>query len=271
MQFLPFVGIGTLVALAFVGIGGYVALNSLESARLALRLLRTSHVPVRELMEDTDRQVTLTGTARATEHDEPLPAPFSGRPALVVGYEVQEERTSHNAGTNTTQRTWKTIETGWACVPFVLEDDTASVRVDPADAQFEIAVDESTRVAGGRRPPERIQTFIDVNERVDGEDGGFDLGPIRFPTGRDRKYIEYRLEAGDEVSVVGTPRRFRGDVGQVNAVVDGGAPFLVVDADPQSAARRLALGSLLPLLVGGGFALLGLSLLVGGLVPFVFP
>lgn len=269
MQFVPFLGVGTFVALAFVLIGGYVVAKGAEGSLVALRLIRTPQIPVRELMETTDRQVTLSGTAVATDDDEPLAAPFSGRPALVVGYEVQEERTSHNAGTNTTRRTWKTIDEGWACVPFVLEDETGRVRVDPDTAGFELAFDESTRVAGGRRPPERIQTFIEVNDRVDSEAGGFDIGPIRLPTGRDRKYIEYRIEAGDEVSVIGTPRRARGDVGEVNAVIDGGSPFVVVDADPRSAARRIVLTSLLPLLVGGIFAGIGLLWFVRGLLGYL--
>jgi hypothetical protein len=271
MQLVPFLGVGTVVALVFVLIGGYVAWRGLGSARIALRLLRTPQTPVRELMEGVDRQMTLGGTARPTGEDEPLVGPFSGRPAFVVGYEVKEEHSSYNASTKTTQRTWKTVDSGWAGVPFVLEDETGRVRVDPADATFEVALDESTRVAGGREPPERVRTFIDVNERVDDESHGFDVGPLRLPTGRDRKYVEYRLEAGDEISVLGTPRRARGDVGEVNAVVDGGSPFVVVDGSPGSAARRLVLGSLLPLLLGGVFAAVGLVWLVGGFLPFLLP
>lgn len=267
MQFNTFLGIRTFVAVAFVAVGGYVALGSLRQAFLALRLLRTHRVPVRELMEETGRQVTLVGTAAVASGHEPLEGPFSGRPSLVVGYEVKEERTSHDANTNSTRRTWKTIDEGWTSVPFVLDDETASVRVDPAGAQFSVGVDESTRIAGGRRPPERIRTFVETNERVDSEESGFDVGPIRLSTGRDRKYVEYRLEVGDDVCVLGTPRAARGEVGEVNAVVDGGTPFVVVDGDPQSAAVRLVGGSLLPLLFGGLFAVVGLVLLLGG--PFV--
>lgn len=264
LQVLPFLGIQTLVAVAFVAIGGYVALSSLQHSLLAVRLLRTSHVPVRELMEGTGQQVVLVGTAEATADHDPLVGPFSGRSSLVVGYEVKEERTSHDANTNTTRRTWKTIDEAWAGVPFVLDDGTASIRVDPADAQFALGLDESTRIAGGRIPPERIRSFIEGNERIDSEAGGFDVGPIRLSTGRDRKYVEYRIEPGDEVCVLGTPQHARGDVGQVNAVVDGGSPFVVLDANPRSAALRMVGGSLLPLVFGAFFAVVGLLLLFGG-------
>ncbi|SFL23390.1 E3 Ubiquitin ligase [Halogranum rubrum] len=264
LQVLPFLGIQTLVAVAFVAIGGYVAFRSLRYSLLAVRLLRTTQVPVRELMEETDRQVALVGTAEAATDHDPLVGPFSGRPSLVVGYEVKEERTSHDANTNTTRRTWKTIDEAWASVPFVLDDGTASVRVDPSEAQYSIRLDESTRVAGGRTPPERIRSFIETNERVDSEEGGFDVGPIRLSTGRDRKYVEYRVEPGDEVCVLGTPQRARGDVGQVNAVVAGGSPFVVVDDDPRSAALRMVGGSLLPVVFGGFFAVVGLLLLFRG-------
>ncbi|SEO51986.1 E3 Ubiquitin ligase [Halogranum amylolyticum] len=268
---LPFFGVRTLVAVAFVAVGGYVVVRSFESSILAVRLLRTGRVPVRELMEETGRQMTLVGTVEAVSDHDPLVGPFSGRPAVVVGYEVREERTSHDANTNTTRRRWETIDEGWAGVPFVLADDTASVRVDPADAQFTLGVDESTRVAGGRRPPERIRSFVETNDRIDSEETGFDVGPIRLSTGRDRKYVEYRLEVDDEVTVLGTPRPARGEVGRVNAVVDGGSPFVVVDTDPWSAAVRLLGGSLLPLLFGGLFAVVGLLLLFGGRFFAFFP
>jgi hypothetical protein len=266
MQFDAFLAVRSLVSLAFVAVGGYVALGALRHSALAVRLLRTSRVPVRELMEGTGRQVSLVGTAEAAAGHDPLVGPFSGRPSLVVGYEVEEERTSHDANTNTTRRTWRTIDEGWAGVPFVLDDGTASVRVDPTDASFSVHLDESTRVAGGRTPPERIRTFIETNERVDSEGGGFDVGPLRLSSGRDRRYIEYRIETGDEVCVLGTPRADRGAVGQVNAVVDGGSPFVVVDAAPRSAAVRIVGRSLVPLVFGSFFALVGVVLLLGG--PF---
>lgn len=263
-QTLPFLGIQTLVAVGFVGVGGYIALSALRRSALAVRVLRATQVPVRELMEETGRQVSLVGTVETENESDPLVGPFSGRPAVIVGYEVKEERTSHNAGSNTTRRTWKTIDEGWAGVPFVLDGGTASVRIDPATAQYSFRLDESTRVAGGRTPPARIESFIGGNDRVDSEAGGFDVGPIRLSTGRDRKYVEYRLEVGDDVCVLGTPQSARGEVGRVNAVVDGGSPFVVVDDRPRSAALRLVGGSLLPLLVGTVFALVGVGLLFGG-------
>lgn len=266
MQFGTFLAIRSLISVAFVAVGGYLALGGLRHTSLALRLLRTSQIPVRELMEGTGRQVSLVGIAESTTDGDPLVGPFSGRPSLVVGYEVKEERTSHDANTNTTRRTWRTIDEGWAGVPFVLDDGTASVRVDPTDASYSIRLDESTRVAGGRTPPERIQSFIETNGRVDSEAGGFDVGPVRLSTGRDRRYIEYRLEPGDEVCVLGTPRASRGEVGHVNAVVDSGSPFVVVDAAPRSAAVRIVGESLVPLVFGSLFALVGLMLLLGG--PF---
>ena len=62
MQFGTFLAIRLLVSLAFVAVGGYVALGALRHSSLAVRLLRTSRVSVRELMEETGRQVTLVRT-----------------------------------------------------------------------------------------------------------------------------------------------------------------------------------------------------------------
>ncbi|MFC4358214.1 GIDE domain-containing protein [Halobium salinum] len=262
LQSLPF-GLFTLFGLVFAAVGLFFAARALRSSWLGVQLLRARPQSVLSLSEGLGEQVCLVGTAQAVPGGEALAGPFSGRPAVVAGYEVEELRSRYDANTKTHRRTWETVDEGWAGVPFVLDDGSAGVRVDPAAATYVVAVDERTRVAGGRRPPEHIRSFVERNERVDSEDGTFRLGPFELATGDDRRYTERRIEPGDEVCVVGTPAFARGDVGDVNAEIPEGDPFVVADAPPGVAGRRLLLGSVLPLVLGLVFAAVGLVFAFG--------
>lgn len=250
-----------LFGLVFVAVGGALALTSLNSARLGLRLLRARPATVSSLMSGMPGQRYFHGTVVAL--DETVTAPFSGRQAVVAGYEVKEEKQQYNASTKTHSTTWKTIDEGWRAVAFVLDDGSGEIRVDPAGARFVVGADETTRVAGGRRPPEHVVSFIERSPDVGSEAHGFDVGPFRLSTGDDRKYVERRLEVGDEVGVYGSPRSARGDVGQVNAVLDGGSPFVVADAGHRAAGWRVVGSSAVPALFGLVFVAVGLAVSVG--------
>ncbi len=243
---------GPLFVAVGVGISGW----GLSRSWLGVQLYRASTTTVFSLSGGLPEQVCLVGTAGTVE--DPLFGPFSGREAVVVGYEVEELRSSYNASTKTSSRTWKTIDEGWAGVPFVLDDGSARIRVDPRSATFEVRADEVTKVAGGRLPPERIGSFIDSNDEVDSEATRFELGPISLSTGHDRRYSEHRIEPGDRVCVFGSPTTARGDVGEVNAVIESGSPFLVGDGDRRTLARRILLTSSLIVLFGIVFAVIGL-------------
>lgn len=143
-------------------------------------------------------------------------------------------------------------------VPFLLEDDSGSMLVDPRLADVRIDRDtERVRVDGGTAPPERIGRYIEENDEVSCENTRLDLRLFSIPTGADRQYTERRLRPGGEVYVLGRARPRTGRAGSVNSVVGYGADapvFLITDRSPR-ATRLRALGRgglyLVPGLIAG--------------------
>ncbi|WP_135534719.1 GIDE domain-containing protein [Halostella pelagica] len=174
-------------------------------------------------------------------HESSLRAPFSGTKCVVCEYEVQELRSS---GKN---NHWETIHSGSGRVPFVLDDDTGALLVDPDGAALALD-DHTTRVDGGKAPPERIRRWIEDTPDVGSEEKSWDLRVIEIATGDDRKYIERRLDPGDPVHVYGGVEYepWSNAAGTVNAVVRDGetALFRITDGDEGEAVRRLAMPAL---------------------------
>lgn len=255
-----------LFGLVFVAVGGYVVVRGTAAPRLAYALLRTPTGRVGDLMSGYPDRTCLVGTVEASDAGT-VQAPFTGRDCVALDYAVQEYETSYNAATRTTTSSWDPIHGGVTDRPFVLADGTGRVRVDPAGAYLSLDVDDRIEVDGGDPPPDRIRRFIEVSDAVDSEETRLDIGPFSLDTGEDRRYVERRLEPGDEVLVLGRPVRARGDVGTVNAEIRfaEGASFVVADAGRRAVAGRLLAGSLVALLFGLVFVAVGLFAVLAGL------
>lgn len=253
--------IPVVFALVFLAVGGYVVVRATTAPGLAVRLLRTPTGRVSDLMSDLPTRIALVGTVEAGE--ETVQGPFSGRESVALDYEVQELETSYNSSTKTHTTTWEPIHEGSTDRPFVLHDDTGRVRVVPAGAFYSLELDDRIEVGGGERPPDRIRRYIEVSDAVDSEETSFDLGPFTIDTGEDRRYVERRLEPGDEVLVFGHATQSRGGVGMVNAEIRATAdqPLLVGDGGRRAVVGRLLLGSVLPFLFGLVFVGVGLFVL----------
>lgn len=234
--------------------------------RLAWRVLREN--PDSVLNAPNGGSVELVGTAEPGEKT--LASPFTDTECLLYEYEVDEERHSNQG------RSWATIASGTRLLPFRLEDDTGSVLVEPAGADLRLGRESTIRVDGGERPPEAIAGFIERDDRVDDQDRSIDLKLFEVQTGKDRRYVERRLDVGETVHVLGTARfdtsAARGS-GHVNAVVGIdpdvlelgrvrwylrrllGPPFVISDTGERGTVGALAtLGGAL------GLAILGLLL-----------
>lgn len=105
--------------------------------------------------------------------------------------------------------------------------------------------------------PDALRALAEASD-VDADPRLFDLGPFEIAVGRARRFTERCLCPGDDVTVVGVPTSARGEVGEVNAAVAGGSPFVVADATPRTIAARLVLtwsvhllSALLMFVVGG--------------------
>lgn len=246
-------------ALLLVAVGGLILVGSVVVAGreflIAYRVFSTPTARVSDLLTDADRTVELHGTAR--EADRTLAGPFTGEDCLVVETVVEEYEAGGKTG-----RSWTEIDSVVQSVPFVLEDDSGSVLVDPRMADVRLTDEAQITVDGGTNPPERIERYIEKNDEISSEAGRLDLKLVSVPVGSDRRYTEQRVQPGGEVYVFGRARSEAGSSGTVNAVVGYGADapmFLLSDGS----ARRtgwtvLARGTLylVPGVLTAGIALL---------------
>ncbi|UTF53212.1 hypothetical protein [Natronosalvus rutilus] len=164
-----------------------------------------------------------------------------------------------------------------------------NVLVDPRGADLRLTTDARIRVEGGEKggetPPATIARHIERDEDVSDENTSLSLGPLEISTGRDRRYLERRLDVGESVHLLGTARRdttASRETGQVNAVVERsvppesgllarvrhrllGPPFLLFDVTERRSASRVAVRGLLSTLAGVLFLVISLAVGVGGI------
>jgi hypothetical protein len=255
LQSLP-LSPAVLFAAVFALVGVAVVGYAVRELLLAVRLARTDPTPVADV-PNTSGSVEVEGVARSA--GETVTTPFTGTEALACEWTVEELRHDDDGAE------WVDIASGVQRVPFRVDDGTGSVLVYPAGADLRLARAARIEVDGGDRPPERIQRFIDADDRVDAEDTALELAGLRLVTGADRRYVERRLDPDEQVYVFG---RVRYDTtvseraGEVNAVIEPGGRFVVADTDDRGATRRVVRDALVPLVVGLCFVAGGVALAV---------
>jgi hypothetical protein len=254
--FLPLVVVGFLPLLVGLYILAYVVARFDD----AVAVFRTPLVSVYSLSEGLDRPVALTGTVEPVPGEDSLSAPLSGREAVAVEHEVDERRSDGDGSTS-----WHRRERRRAAVPFVLDDGTAGVRVDPSTATLSLATDEVLVVDADESVPDALRALAEASD-VDADPRLLDLGPFEVAMGNARRFTERCLCPGDDVTVVGVPTYARGGVDEVNAVVDSGSPFVVADATPRTVAARIALTWSVHLLSALVMFVVGGAVIYGGMV-----
>lgn len=182
---------------------------------------------------------------------EPIEAPFSGTPSVVVRHVVEERQ----LGTALLLIPWSvTIHEDAASTPFQVRTPAATATVEGSVGTAVLDAERVATVGPDESPPDRILAF-------DAEAG---LGDRRSPLaslpgplaglgravglGR-RTYSEERLEPGDEATVVGYPL---GD--------DTVDPLVVSDRSPRRTFLAMARTGLVAVAIGLG------TLAVGALV-----
>lgn len=246
---------GSLVAIGLLGLAALVGLAlagwGLRQCWFAVRIARTDPTSIRSVGSGP---VEIAGTARVL--DRQVRGPFTGTPCLACEYEVQELQHSGK------HSYWDDVARGSGRVPFLVEDDTASMVVEPDGATLSLRA-ETTRVRGDERPPERIRQFIEDRPDVDSEERSIDVLGLEIDVGADRKYVERRLDPGETVHVYGeavSDPSATNAVGSIGRVIRAGnrAPFFrITDGSEHDAARRLAWRGVPAALAG--LALLGVA------------
>lgn len=255
-MFLPLVVVGFVPVLVGLYILAYVVARFDD----AVAVFRTPLVSVYSLSEGLDRPVALTGTARPIPGEEPLSAPLSGREAVAVEHEVDERRSDGDGSTS-----WHRRERRRAAVSFVLDDGTAGIRIEPSTATLSLETDEVLTVDADESVPDSLRALAEASD-VDADPRLLDLGPFEVAMGSARRFTERCLCPGDDVTVVGVPTYARGEVGEVNAVVSDGSPFVVADAAPRTIAARIVLTWSLHLVAALVMFVVGGAVIYGGLV-----
>lgn len=153
---------------------------------------------------------------------EPPSTPFFGTEAVCWRWRI-DARNRHGPTFVSTRDTWETVRSGGDGVPFLLDDGSGTVRVDPADARLDLSAGTVREV-----PPDEYPGRVGT-EATAHVDLGFG--------GDRRRYRESALAPGTEVTVVGhaTP----GEDGPTIAASDG-APLLVSDGMRRVVLRRYA-------------------------------
>lgn len=236
---LTVLGVGLL---AFGLATGWYGLRPLSSMPQLLR----AEVRDPGALRATGEFVACRGTA--AEAGETLSAPFTGTECLGLEFEVTERQPF---GFD-----WPWIgahlDDGVATVPFTLAGERGAIHVDPSPRRFALDVGETVvKVGSEESPPDRIRRFLATRE-------GLPETPewLRsIPGLGTRRYVERRIDAGEEYVVAGRVERRYGDV------VLGG-DLVVADSSPASVATDRLLAAAFPLLVSVAFVVGGGWLLV---------
>jgi hypothetical protein len=208
---------------AFVIAGLYFISIGLRELVVTYRILVTEPTPVTDL-PTASGPVEVTGVAWI--HERTLKAPLTKRSCLAYEWAIQEKRTDEEGDTE-----WVTVDSGRENVPFVVEDETGSVLVDPRDAEFRLEKKRTVR----RGLP------------------GLSIGPFDFSFGRARRYLETRLDPDEPVYVYGTvtPAPAESDdADRVDARIEEGQPFIVADGTESEVTLRV-LGKAVVYVLGG--------------------
>ena len=225
---LPASTFGVVLLAGVVG-GGLLAFGFvLREVGAIRRVVGSTSTDIISLSTGTEGPISISGTA--LQYEDEIVSPFTGADCLALEYEIQERRTTNN------ETAWVKIDSGRAALPFLLDDETASVLVDPSRVRLGLDRSERIEVDGDERPPPRIQEFIERNADVDSEKRTWDLKIIELNAGADRRYIERRLDPGEVITVFGEVENEPGvssRAGQVNTVLSAGShPLILSETTP---------------------------------------
>jgi hypothetical protein len=131
------------------------------------------------------------GTCKPLER--PLPRPFSEEPCVLSYWKVEE----YNDG-------WETLGTGVRYVPFVVDDVTGTIEVDPpVDARPKMSEQNSTELTVGSgvgvlsQEPEPVVAFLQTVDDISVLDSGMLSSRLL------RRYTEAVVPPGSEMYVLG--------------------------------------------------------------------
>jgi hypothetical protein len=217
--------------LIFAGIGLFLLGAGLREAIRAVRLRGTTPTPISALDEASGR-VVVSGIARRA--DRTVAAPFTGRDCLAHTWHVDAVTPERSRDGVSFRR--NVVDHGREAVPFLVDDGTGTVLVDPVGADLRLA-----------------EAWVEDYDpdRADRGDLVFETGGFPDWEQYDRHYHEARLDEGETVSVHGTVRADGDELraGRVGVRI-AGRGTLVSDVDDATMARRSVRAAAVSIVLG---------------------
>jgi hypothetical protein len=184
----------------------------------------------------------------ANESGEALTTPFTGSRCLGFEFVVTEQQ-PFGIGIPWFQAH---LDDGVATRPFTLDGPTGTLDIVPSAKRFALDTESTViTVSASETPPERIQRFVDVRD---------ELEPVArwvriFPGFGTRRYVERRIDPGEEYLVAGHTER------QQNEVVLAGN-LIITDRSPRRFAFARLRRAVFPAVIALAFVAVGF----GGIV-----
>jgi len=195
--------------LVSVVVGLYMVNQGRKRRARSIRIAKTETTHVRDLQQGT---VEVKGTARPADDADPMESPITAADSLTTHVEIEKYQSSNQGGGS-----WKTIHEEQRSIPFLVDDGTGKVRVEPPSDGTANVEQIQTTVGGGEEPPEPIRRFVEQEAEVEAA-ARFDLGLLSV--GERRRYSEGVIEPGEEVYVLGRAREKQAGWGDRAYVID---------------------------------------------------
>lgn len=235
----------TVAGSAFVALGLAIGWYGIRPLTVVPSVLRANVQDPSEV-SDTGSFVVCRGVAN--ESGETLTAPFTGSQCLGFEFEVTE-RQPFGIGIPWFQAH---LDDGVATRPFTLDGAAGALDVVPSAKRFALDTESTIITVGASEtPPERIKRFVDVRDELD---------PVArwvriFPGLGTRRYVERRIDPGEECLVAGRTE------GQQNEVVLADE-VVITDRTPRRFAFARLGRAVFPTVIALAFVAVG----VGGIV-----
>ena len=202
-----------------------------------LPLSRIGELEEPGLVKVLGRAVALEGTFRS---------PLANRPCLYFHFQVQEKRQRHAGPHGGGGAYWKTVINDAQSLPCAIDDGTGEIELRLDQAEFELMPDDDERSGFLNTARPELEAMLQ-------KDYGYSSVGLIF--NRTLSYQETRIEAGDELLVVGTVRQTGDDAWEL---VRGRGPLLVSNKSQRDLRASYAnaavgwwlLAVLMPVVVG---------------------
>lgn len=254
-----------LFGLLLVAGGVSFVRKGLHYSRKSDRIAETPVSDVESLHRGT---VAVQGTARVDEDEGTVTTALTGEEALVSTSKVSTKDADRDpVGESDDMRAHSTIHDETRTVPFLVEDGTGTVRVEPPE-EPDVRLDRKIETVRNRRMPEVADLAADPAAATAESITVGDTPQLRDYR---RRYEQGAIAPGEEVYVLGEAVSRADWDGSEFAITGGDDPagFVVSDLSPEEVRTGGKIGAYLAYAFGGLMALLGALLLFGGIATLL--